>query len=152
MASQLNFLQNLLHPTVVPSSFPNIEPVVTLLGSPESRRALKVPSRHHVEVRVVARRRHHQTFCHCQWRQGDLHKYFHTGTPGSDYPGCQRVVHQAVLTGCEAPLRPTRPGKYPLLRSYFSLAGLSPGSFHLKHYSGMLQGIFEPAAERKGVR
>lgn len=38
---------------------------------------------------------------------------------------------------------------YPVLRSYFSLAGLPPGSFHLKQYSGMLQGIFEPAAERK---
>lgn len=38
---------------------------------------------------------------------------------------------------------------YPLLQSYFSLAGLPPGSFHLKQYSGMLQGIFEPAAERK---
>jgi phosphatidate phosphatase APP1 len=38
---------------------------------------------------------------------------------------------------------------YPPLRSYFSLASLPPGSFHLKHYSGMLQGTFEPAAERK---
>lgn len=38
---------------------------------------------------------------------------------------------------------------YPLLRSYFAMAGLPPGSFHLKQYSGMLQGIFEPAAERK---
>ena len=38
---------------------------------------------------------------------------------------------------------------YPLLKSYFALAGLPPGSFHLKQYSGMLQGIFEPAAERK---
>lgn len=38
---------------------------------------------------------------------------------------------------------------YPLLQSYFHLAGLPPGSFHLKQYSGMLQGIFEPAAERK---
>ena len=38
---------------------------------------------------------------------------------------------------------------FPLLKSYFSLAGLPPGSFHLKQYSGMLQGIFEPAAERK---
>lgn len=38
---------------------------------------------------------------------------------------------------------------YPLLQSYFSLAGLPSGSFHLKQYSGMLQGIFEPAAERK---
>ncbi|KAJ9602716.1 hypothetical protein H2200_012910 [Cladophialophora chaetospira] len=38
---------------------------------------------------------------------------------------------------------------FPLLRSYFSLAGLPLGSFHLKQYSGMLQGIFEPAAERK---
>ena len=38
---------------------------------------------------------------------------------------------------------------YPLLKSYFTLAGLPVGSIHLKQYSGMLQGIFEPAAERK---
>ena len=38
---------------------------------------------------------------------------------------------------------------YPLLEKYFKLVGLPPGSFHLKAYSGMLQGIFEPAAERK---
>ena len=38
---------------------------------------------------------------------------------------------------------------YPLLVSYFAKAGLPPGSFHLKQYSGMLQGIFEPVAERK---
>lgn len=38
---------------------------------------------------------------------------------------------------------------YPLLKSYFALAGLPRGSFHLKNYTGMLQGIFEPAAERK---
>ncbi|KAF2873060.1 hypothetical protein BDV95DRAFT_368643 [Massariosphaeria phaeospora] len=38
---------------------------------------------------------------------------------------------------------------YPVISAYFSLAGLPPGSFHLKQYSGMLQGIFEPVAERK---
>lgn len=38
---------------------------------------------------------------------------------------------------------------YPLLERYFKMAGLPPGSFHLKQYSGMLQGIFEPTAERK---
>jgi len=38
---------------------------------------------------------------------------------------------------------------YPLLEKYFQLVGLPPGSFHLKAYSGMLQGIFEPTAERK---
>ncbi|KAH0539073.1 hypothetical protein FGG08_004371 [Glutinoglossum americanum] len=38
---------------------------------------------------------------------------------------------------------------YPLLTTYFAVAGLPPGSFHLKQYSGMLQGIFEPVAERK---
>jgi len=38
---------------------------------------------------------------------------------------------------------------YPVLVSYFALAGLPKGSFHLKQYSGMLQGIFEPVAERK---
>lgn len=40
---------------------------------------------------------------------------------------------------------------YPVISKYFSLAGLPPGSFHLKQYSGMLQGIFEPVAERKKV-
>lgn len=38
---------------------------------------------------------------------------------------------------------------YPVLLSYFALAGLPKGSFHLKQYTGMLQGIFEPVAERK---
>ncbi|KAK2763355.1 hypothetical protein FQN54_009991 [Arachnomyces sp. PD_36] len=38
---------------------------------------------------------------------------------------------------------------YPLLKSYFNLVGLPPGSFHLKQYTGMFQGIFEPAAEKK---
>ncbi|KAK5175677.1 uncharacterized protein LTR77_000816 [Saxophila tyrrhenica] len=38
---------------------------------------------------------------------------------------------------------------YPILTSYFKMANLPRGSFHLKQYSGMLQGIFEPVAERK---
>jgi phosphatidate phosphatase APP1 len=38
---------------------------------------------------------------------------------------------------------------FPVLASFFKLAGLPPGSYHLKQYSGMLQGIFEPVAERK---
>jgi phosphatidate phosphatase APP1 len=38
---------------------------------------------------------------------------------------------------------------FPVLQKYFSMSGLPPGSFHLKQYSGMLQGIFEPVAERK---
>ncbi|QIW97117.1 hypothetical protein AMS68_002635 [Peltaster fructicola] len=38
---------------------------------------------------------------------------------------------------------------YPILTSFFKTAGLPGGSFHLKAYSGMLQGIFEPVAERK---
>ncbi|KAF1808896.1 hypothetical protein P152DRAFT_404627 [Eremomyces bilateralis CBS 781.70] len=38
---------------------------------------------------------------------------------------------------------------FPVLESFFANAGLPPGSFHLKRYSGMLQGIFEPVAERK---
>ncbi|KAL6153050.1 hypothetical protein ACJQWK_11202 [Exserohilum turcicum] len=40
---------------------------------------------------------------------------------------------------------------FPVISKYFSLAGLPPGSFHLKQYSGMMQGIFEPVAERKKV-
>lgn len=38
---------------------------------------------------------------------------------------------------------------FPVIASFFKLAGLPPGSIHLKQYSGMLQGIFEPVAERK---
>ncbi|KAF2233216.1 hypothetical protein EV356DRAFT_503793 [Viridothelium virens] len=38
---------------------------------------------------------------------------------------------------------------YPLLASYFAKAELPKGSFHLKQYAGVLQGIFEPVAERK---
>lgn len=38
---------------------------------------------------------------------------------------------------------------YPVISKYFAMAGLPPGSFHLKQYSGMMQGIFEPVAERK---
>jgi phosphatidate phosphatase APP1 len=38
---------------------------------------------------------------------------------------------------------------FPVISTYFSMAGLPQGSFHLKQYSGMLQGIFEPVAERK---
>ncbi|KID85342.1 actin patch protein [Metarhizium guizhouense ARSEF 977] len=38
---------------------------------------------------------------------------------------------------------------FPVLASFFKIAGLPAGSLHLKQYSGMLQGIFEPVAERK---
>lgn len=38
---------------------------------------------------------------------------------------------------------------YPTVAKFFLQAGLPPGSVHLKLYSGMLQGIFEPVAERK---
>ncbi|KAI0103786.1 hypothetical protein GGR51DRAFT_549753 [Nemania sp. FL0031] len=38
---------------------------------------------------------------------------------------------------------------YPVLATFFKLAGLPLGSLHLKRYTGMLQGIFEPVAERK---
>ncbi|KAK3650917.1 hypothetical protein LTR56_005968 [Elasticomyces elasticus] len=38
---------------------------------------------------------------------------------------------------------------YPIITSYFKLARLPRGTVHLKHYSGLLSGIFEPVAERK---
>ncbi|KAL1900657.1 hypothetical protein Sste5346_002382 [Sporothrix stenoceras] len=38
---------------------------------------------------------------------------------------------------------------FPMLTTFFKLAGLPRGPLHLKQYSGMLQGIFEPVAERK---
>lgn len=38
---------------------------------------------------------------------------------------------------------------FPVIATFFRHAQLPPGSLHLKQYSGMLQGIFEPVAERK---
>ncbi|ERS97315.1 hypothetical protein HMPREF1624_06647 [Sporothrix schenckii ATCC 58251] len=38
---------------------------------------------------------------------------------------------------------------FPMLTTFFKQAGLPRGPLHLKQYSGMLQGIFEPVAERK---
>ncbi|KAK0905484.1 hypothetical protein LTR91_025132 [Friedmanniomyces endolithicus] len=38
---------------------------------------------------------------------------------------------------------------YPILTSYFKMARLPMGTVHLKHYTGLLSGIFEPVAERK---
>lgn len=38
---------------------------------------------------------------------------------------------------------------FPVIATFFHMSGLPPGSLHLKQYSGMLQGIFEPVAERK---
>ncbi|EHK15371.1 uncharacterized protein TRIVIDRAFT_196232 [Trichoderma virens Gv29-8] len=38
---------------------------------------------------------------------------------------------------------------FPMLATFFKVSGLPLGSLHLKQYSGMLQGIFEPVAERK---
>ncbi|CCX07319.1 Similar to Uncharacterized protein C29B5.04c; acc. no. Q9HGP1 [Pyronema omphalodes CBS 100304] len=38
---------------------------------------------------------------------------------------------------------------YPVLRSFFDEAGLPAGSFHLKHFTGLLQGLMEPAADKK---
>ncbi|KAL7920877.1 hypothetical protein ACQKWADRAFT_328116 [Trichoderma austrokoningii] len=38
---------------------------------------------------------------------------------------------------------------FPMLATFFKVSGLPVESLHLKQYSGMLQGIFEPVAERK---
>jgi phosphatidate phosphatase APP1 len=38
---------------------------------------------------------------------------------------------------------------FSMLTMYLNQAGIPPGSMHLKQYSGMFQGIFEPVAERK---
>ncbi|KAL6909075.1 hypothetical protein GGI43DRAFT_420547 [Trichoderma evansii] len=40
-------------------------------------------------------------------------------------------------------------GLFPMLATFFKISGLPMDSLHLKQYSGMLQGIFEPVAERK---
>lgn len=52
--------------------------------------------------------------------------------------------------GCEFHYVSNSPWQiYPVLSAFFKSAGLPLGSFHLKQYNGMLQGIFEPVAERK---
>ncbi|KAK6350481.1 hypothetical protein TWF718_003672 [Orbilia javanica] len=38
---------------------------------------------------------------------------------------------------------------YPLVRDYFKAANLPSGSFHLKQYQSVFQGIFEPVQDRK---
>ncbi|KAK6534943.1 hypothetical protein TWF281_006243 [Arthrobotrys megalospora] len=38
---------------------------------------------------------------------------------------------------------------YPLVREYFKAANLPSGSFHLKQYQSVFQGIFEPVQDRK---
>lgn len=38
---------------------------------------------------------------------------------------------------------------WPCLATFVKIAGLPSGSIHLKQYSGFLQGMFEPAAEKK---
>lgn len=38
---------------------------------------------------------------------------------------------------------------WPCLAAFIKIAGLPAGSIHLKQYSGFLQGMFEPAAEKK---
>ncbi|KAK6349486.1 hypothetical protein TWF696_005770 [Orbilia brochopaga] len=38
---------------------------------------------------------------------------------------------------------------YPLIREYFKAANLPSGSFHLKQYQSVFQGLFEPVADRK---
>ncbi|CAI7662984.1 unnamed protein product [Penicillium manginii] len=64
--------------------------------------------------------------------------------------GVSEWYTQAAKRGVEMHYVSNAPWQlYPLLERYFKMAGLPPGSFHLKQYSGMLQGIFEPTAERK---
>ncbi|EPS35080.1 hypothetical protein H072_11535 [Dactylellina haptotyla CBS 200.50] len=38
---------------------------------------------------------------------------------------------------------------YPLIREYFKAANLPSGSFHLKQYQSVFQGLFEPVQDRK---
>ena len=64
--------------------------------------------------------------------------------------GVRAWYNQMAKLGCEFHYVSNSPWQmYPVLSKFFEIAGLPPGSFHLKQYSGMLQGIFEPVAERK---
>ncbi|KAI9718650.1 MAG: hypothetical protein M1828_006658 [Chrysothrix sp. TS-e1954] len=65
-------------------------------------------------------------------------------------PGVEKWYHRLANQGVTFHYVSNSPWQlFPLLTDFFSQANLPPGSFHLKQYSGMFQGIFEPVAERK---
>ncbi|KAK4201859.1 hypothetical protein QBC40DRAFT_170570, partial [Triangularia verruculosa] len=65
-------------------------------------------------------------------------------------PGVTEWYHTMHDLGVELHYCSNSPWQlFPVLATFFHMAGLPQGSIHLKHYSGMLQGIFEPVAERK---
>ncbi|KAK0737116.1 hypothetical protein B0T21DRAFT_287892, partial [Apiosordaria backusii] len=65
-------------------------------------------------------------------------------------PGVPEWYHTMHDLGVELHYCSNSPWQlFPVLATFFHMAGLPQGSIHLKHYSGMLQGIFEPVAERK---
>ena len=67
-------------------------------------------------------------------------------------PGVENWYHKLAVQGVTFHYVSNSPWQlYPLLTEFFSQANLPAGSFHLKQYTGMFQGIFEPVAERKKV-
>jgi phosphatidate phosphatase APP1 len=42
-------------------------------------------------------------------------------------------------------------GLYPVINAYLKSANLPPGSIHLKQYNGIINGLFEPSAEKKRI-
>ncbi|KAL8830702.1 MAG: hypothetical protein Q9191_001284 [Dirinaria sp. TL-2023a] len=65
-------------------------------------------------------------------------------------PGVKEWYSNMASTGAQFHYVSNAPWQlYPILTSFFAMAGLPKGTYHLKQYNGMLQGIFEPVAERK---
>lgn len=65
-------------------------------------------------------------------------------------PGVKEWYSNMASTGAQFHYVSNAPWQlYPVLTSFFAMAGLPKGTYHLKQYNGMLQGIFEPVAERK---
>ncbi|ODQ52048.1 hypothetical protein SAICODRAFT_20006 [Saitoella complicata NRRL Y-17804] len=69
---------------------------------------------------------------------------------GLEVPGIRSLYGKLEQMGVSLHYVSNSPWQiWPVLKDFMGVGGLPGGSVHLKQYSGMLQGIWEPAAERK---
>lgn len=67
-----------------------------------------------------------------------------------EVPGVRKWYSSMTQMGCPIHYVSNAPFQlWPCLASFIKTVGLPHGTIHLKQYSGMIQGLFEPAAEKK---
>lgn len=70
--------------------------------------------------------------------------------PSLEITGVRAWYESMSAMGCNIHYVSNAPYQlWPCLASFIKVAGLPTGTIHLKQYSGFLQGMFEPAAEKK---